>query len=395
MRKRLLLISMFIVVLIMLAGCNKASNYNRDGKKSFENGKYQEAAASFQKAITANPNKAEYYIDYGMALIALGNYEEALAQFDLVYADKDMLTIKENNKRALRGKGIAYFYMAEYQEAVGEFEKALKISELSELNVDILYYMGNSLRITGAYDAAIEAYTSVISSDRKNAAAYGERAFCYQNMGEYEKSLTDYDKAISLKSNNFNFYFGKYYLMLENGNQTEAAKVLEKAAKLSAKTGEDKFNLAKVYFLQEDYETAEAKLKESYSAGISEAYYYIGEIYRNKKDYANAIFYYETYINSMEVSSAKVYNQIAACLMKQEDYKKALEYLETGIAFRQSDSLKALRKNQIIALENLGMFDKAKEKLEEYVADYPTDSKAIREAEFVISIMETVAQIDE
>jgi tetratricopeptide (TPR) repeat protein len=71
MIKKLLSIGI-IFVLILLSGCSFAGNYYKDGKKSFEKGDYKVAADDFSKAIAANPNRAQYYIDYGLALVALG-----------------------------------------------------------------------------------------------------------------------------------------------------------------------------------------------------------------------------------------------------------------------------------------------------------------------------------
>jgi hypothetical protein len=45
--------------------------------------------------------------------------------------------------------------------------------------------------------------------------------------------------------------------------------------------------------------------------------------------------------------------------------------------------MQILKKNEIIAYENLGMFEEAKDKLKQYLTDYPEDSQALREAEFI------------
>jgi len=46
---------------------------------------------------------------------------------------------------------------------------------------------------------------------------------------------------------------------------------------------------------------------------------------------------------------------------------------------------KETRYNLIAAYEYAGNVDKAKEKLEEYLADYPEDESALREADFLES----------
>ena len=182
MKKKLLLIGLMVLVVSALTGCNSAGKYDNDGKKYFSQGKYEEAADSFLKAIAQNPNRTDYYIDYGMTLTALGRYEDAIVQFDQAYRDKDIGIIKKNNKKLLRGKGIAYFYSGQYEKALEQFELALQIRELSELNRDILYYKGSSLRAIGSYDLAVEAYDTILSEDETLAPAILLRANCYQVM---------------------------------------------------------------------------------------------------------------------------------------------------------------------------------------------------------------------
>ncbi|MHB8131006.1 MAG: tetratricopeptide repeat protein [Mobilitalea sp.] len=383
MKKKLLSMGIFFIMMAMFTGCSSAENYDRDGKKSFLDGNYEEAAVHFTAAIAENPNRADYYIDYGMTLIKLGDYEEAFVQFDRAYMDKDMTIVKENNKRVHRGQGIAYYYLQQYPEAIEQFEEALKINELSKLNMDILNYMGNSLMTIGSYEEAIETYTSLILINEKNASVFSNRALCYKNLGDFEKSLMDYESAITLEPNNYTFYFGKYYLLTEKGDEAGATEVLTQASEIVGTTSEDKYNQAKLHYFEEKYDLAITELSEGYVNGFTEAYYYIGEIYRNKKDYTKAIFYYETFISEGEVLAPNVYNQIASCLIKSGDYKKAIDYLENGIAYNNAGAMQALKKNEIIAYESLGKFDVAMEKLEEYLISYPKDSEALKEAEFI------------
>lgn len=384
MKRKLLSIGLLLVMITVLTGCSSAGSYDQEGKRSFKDGDFEKAAQSFAAAISANPNRADYYIDYGMALIALGKYEDALVQFDLAYVDKDMLIIRENNKRVLRGKGIAYYRMLQYDKAIEEFQAALKIEELTDLDMDILYYMADSLYRTGSYEEAAQSYTAIISKDKKTAFAYGNRARCYQRLGEYEKSSADYDSAIALEPKNYEYYFGKYYLLSENKDNA-AAEVLEVAESIQAETSEDQYNLAKLHYFKGDYETALSELSDGYANGFLEAYYYIGEIYRLQKDYTKAIYYYQKYIDSNQVTSPNVFNQIAICMLKTGQDKDALEYLKQGLTYNNIATMQVLKKNEIIACEKLGNYGDAKKKLEDYLKFYPEDSIALREAVFIDS----------
>ncbi len=383
MKKKLLIYGLFIMIFCLFTGCSTAGGYYRSGKKCFLSGNYEEAAANFAAAIQSNPNRAEYYIDYGMTLIAMDRYDEAIAQFDRVYMNKDILMVKRNNKRALRGEGIAYYNMQQYEEAIRQFEEALAIRVLSELDLDILYYKGNALLIMGAYEEARDTYTRIIETFGNKAEALGKRAYTCRKTGEYDKSLADYDMAISIEKDCYDYYFGKYDLLTAMQDETGAAAVLEQAAAIEAVSKEDRYNQAKIHYYQGIFDLALSELSEGFAQGFPGAYFYIGEIYAKQKDYSTAIYYYEKYIDKGDITETAVYNQIAYCYMKQEDYDKALDYLETGIHSGDAAAMKVLKKNSIIALEHLGQYDAAQEKLLEYLESYPEDRQAAREKEFI------------
>lgn len=375
---------LLFTIILMLSGCSEAGGNYRSGKNYFKDGNYEEAARYFTLAIDENPNRAEYYIDYGMALMGLSRYDEAINQFDRVVMDKNIAMVLGNNKRALRGKGITYFNMQDYREAINQFEEALKINVLPDMDMDILYYKGKSLMSIGAYKQASEAYTDIIEQFGEEAQVLADRAYTYQKTYEYEKGLDDYDKAIALDVNNYEYYFRKYYLLKEMRRDKDADEVLTQAAEIEVKTKSDKFNLAKVHFYQGLFDQAFPELSESFANGFIDAYFYIGEIYTNKKDYSTAKYYYEKYIEE-GADSYEVYNQIASCHIKMDEYEQAIPYLETGLKFANNDEARILRKNEIIAYESLGDFEKALNKLQAYIASYPADELAKNELSFIVS----------
>ena len=379
------LLGLLLIMIFILTGCSEAGGYYRSGKKYFANGYYEEAAKYFMSAIDENPNRAEYYLDYGMALIGLSRYDEAIEEFDRIIMDKKIALVLGNNKRALRGKGLAYLNMLNYKEAINYFDDALNISELPDLNMDILYYKGKALMYSGAYQEAAETYTEIINRYGEEAHILADRAYTYQKTGDYDKGLDDYDKAIALEAGNYEYYFRKYYLLKDMGRETEAEELLSRAAQLEVKTKADKFNLAKIHYYQGLFDQAFPELSESFANGFIDAYFYIGEIYNNKKDYSTAKYYYEKYIEEGGTDTPEVYNQVASCLIRMGNYEQALPYLETGIGYADNDSMRTLLRNEIIVYEKLGDFEKALAKLESYVSAYPNDEDASREKHFVAS----------
>jgi len=72
-------------------------------------GKYEEAVASFDKALEINPNNLKTLSNKGVALARLGKHEEAVACFDKalkinpndfdILANKDLVLAKLNQKK--------------------------------------------------------------------------------------------------------------------------------------------------------------------------------------------------------------------------------------------------------------------------------------------------------
>jgi tetratricopeptide (TPR) repeat protein len=371
------------MIIVLFTGCSRAGDFYREGKKNLMNGDYKKAAACFSSAVSVNPERADYYINYGLSLIKLGEYEKAITVFDRAYMNKDMSIIRENDKKILRGKGISYYLMRQYDKAVQEFDKALDIKELSELDMDILFYKAAAIQSSGLYEDAIKEYTKLLKHNEGNAFVYAKRAVCYRLIGDMDKSLADYDSAIKLKPDKYEYYFGKYYIMKEMGDKSGAKAVLKQAQKLQGDTDTDKYNKALVHYYQGKYDTALGELTECLSNEYKEAGYYIGEIYRIRKDYTNANYYYEKYITDGGEDFPNAFNQIAVCLMKTGDYEEALKYIEKGLALNDVNRERIFRKNEITAYEYLGRYEEADIKLLKYLEDYPGETEAKREAVFI------------
>ena len=240
------------VILGGMSGCSlkTAGGYYSDALSYYEDKNYTLAAQNFELAIERNPERAEFYIDYGLMKIETGDYEDALATFDKAILNKDIKMVQENNKRAYRGRGIAYFYMLEYERALEEFNLALEIDELSSLNLDILSYKGSVCEKLGLWKEAVSAYDEILRNADGNADIYTARAYAYLNIGGIQMSRDDYDRALALEPDNINIYLGKYALMKLQNDEIGAAAVLSQAERLPMETAEDRVVYAKIQYDQ-------------------------------------------------------------------------------------------------------------------------------------------------
>lgn len=372
------------VILGGMSGCSlkTAGGYYSDALSYYEDKNYTLAAQNFELAIERNPERAEFYIDYGLMKIETGDYEDALATFDKAILNKDIKMVQENNKRAYRGRGIAYFYMLEYERALEEFNLALEIDELSSLNLDILSYKGSVCEKLGLWKEAVSAYDEILRNADGNADIYTARAYAYLNIGGIQMSRDDYDRALALEPDNINIYLGKYALMKLQNDEIGAAAVLSQAERLPVETAEDRLLYAKIQYYQKD-ESAKELLLDAAEEGSTLAYFYLGEIVREEGDYEQALMYYNAYLESGNIESSALYNQMAVCSMETGDYNRALSYIQQGLLVSTPEQAKTLRHNEVAVYEKQGDFTAAYEKAGEFLEDYPEDERMLREYEFL------------
>lgn len=368
-----------------LCGCGlKASNRKyADALDAYEAAEYDQAAELFTQAIEKNPDKAEFYIDYGFTLIQLGNYEEAQKQFDRVISDKEIEMVQENNKKALRGLGIVAYCSGQYEQALQYFEQALEISQLPELNLDLLSYQSSSLEMLGKLEEALKVYEKLSEQGTETAGLYRTRGNLYRKQGEYEKSLADYEKALSLAAEDFGIYLGKFAVLKELGREAEAIEVLSKADKLPVNSDADLFDLAQVHYYQGNITSAELEFLQVLDKGFVQAQYFLGELSLEDGNYEEARQSFEAYLATGRPGTAAMYNQLLVCCLHLKDLDAAKIYLEKAKELSDATIRQALARNEVTYLEYSGAFEEAFEKLERYLVIYPEDEQAQQDMIFL------------
>lgn len=105
---------------------------------------------------------------------------------------------------------------------------------------------GNEMANLGNYQAAVDLFTEAINLDAKDFRFFGNRSYCYDRMGQYEKALQDADVSISLAPDWPKGYFRRGRalagLKLYSDAETSFAQVL----KLDKHCEDAMFELARV-----------------------------------------------------------------------------------------------------------------------------------------------------
>lgn len=100
---------------------------------------------------------------------------------------------------------MSLFEKEEYEDAVGEFTKAIGIAPHSYHfnNRGLAYYH------MGLYDEALSDYNEAIKRQAEDALTFYNRGNVYLNKGQYELAHNDYDQAITKEPKNSKFWHAK------------------------------------------------------------------------------------------------------------------------------------------------------------------------------------------
>jgi len=377
-----------VAAAVFLTACGEdkmtPKSENKKGMAYYEAGDYEKAAEYFARALELDNSDLEIHNNYGMTLLQLKQYEDALQQFEIVLVNSSSGSDAERlNKFAIRGKGLVYIQQQNYTEALTCFNNALDIQAESDWDIDILYYKANTLECMGYRASAIDIYTEILSRNRESVKAYLCRGNLYRIEGRFEEARKDYTSMQEISGESYETYIGLYTCCVSMGEPEKGEEYLEKASRLTVKNNDDKYRLGQVHYYQKNYRSAQIEMEYALDQGYTEANYFLGEIALASKEYDKAIAYYEAYRKSSAVESATVCNQEAVCYLALFEYDKAQEMLDIGLGVPGSMARQQLLRNQVALYEERNELAKAYETLAEYIVSYPDDIDATNEYRYL------------
>lgn len=176
-------------------------------------------------------------------------------------------------------------------------------------------------------------------------------------------------------------------------------KYLNQALELKGKGREYLAGRGYIYFLLGDYANAKEELTQAVAIEKKEgaddkAELYLAQTVDQLGDQKEAEKYYELYAKD-HADDSVVLEELGNMAMEQQNYTQALTYYQNGLATKSPVNEQKLRRGEIAALEQMYEFEQAKEKMSQYVLDYPDDEDAAREYLFLKTRTAVADQIEE
>lgn len=186
---------------------------------------WDQAEAEFKRSLSLNPNYASAHQWYSLHLRYVGRFDESLnesrrahqseplslingislVQSSMAVGDidtaieqgKKVIDLDPNFPRGHEELGLAYLANRLYSEALGEFQKAVELSERARRS---LACFGYALAITGRREEALAVLKELQGKYDKHEAIGQDVAVVYAGLGEKDQAFTWLEKGVQDRS---------------------------------------------------------------------------------------------------------------------------------------------------------------------------------------------------
>lgn len=308
---------------------------------------------------------------------------------------------KTENALAYRKIGINAMAKGDYAEAIDNFQLALDQSKgmIRNLELDICMQKAEAFYLNGQPEEALAVCDAVLDYDKSYATAYYLRGNLYLQQGDSKKALADYEQAAKYADADYEIYIQLYENLNRAGMKTDGEKYLNEALELKGKGRSYLANRGYIYYLMGDYEKAKEELTQAVAIEQKEgeddkAELYLAQTAEKLGDDQTATKYYQAYAED-HADDSIVLEELGNMAMEKEAYADACAYYQKGLKTTNPVNEQLLRRGEIAALEQMYEFAQAKDKMAQYVLDYPEDEQAAREYLFLKTRTSVAEQMEE
>lgn len=192
-------------ITVMIASSGAQADVPQQQRMCLDNATpHAQRAAACSYIITNAPPAdakefARVYFNRGNALLALGVYDRAVADFDVV------TKMNPAASGAINSRGVAFLRQKQLDRAIAEFDSAIRLFPTDPI---ALTNRGDAYREKGRTDRAMQDYDAAIVANPKWVNAYFGRAAALQqkassdfdafvNEGRFEElAIAEYDKVL-------------------------------------------------------------------------------------------------------------------------------------------------------------------------------------------------------
>ncbi len=195
-----------------------------------QHNKHAKALVAMEEYIAKNPDDSyvcsklgALYVDTGKILQGIDLLKKGIANvgdnYDVLYELHYHL-------------GIAYTRLQNPQEAISQYQAAIKLPIYPMLKLGAYNNLGNLFKAMGDFPSAKTAYETTLKIDSGFATGYYNLGMTFKAMGSFPEAIASYHKAILFKRNYAEAYQNLGVVLLKAGYVQDSLTAFKKAITL-------------------------------------------------------------------------------------------------------------------------------------------------------------------
>jgi tetratricopeptide (TPR) repeat protein len=201
-------------------------------------------------------------------------WEEPFLKGKKAYDQKDYVTAIANfgkaaaaapeNGNMQRWLGNAYYDNGQDREAIGAYQRAIKLLQGEGSEKECWLWMGAAQGRLGEWDAMSVSLTKCVELDPLNPQVFSMLSKAFTETKRYGEALAAAKRAVELDSSDALALKNLGIAYMNEKKYAEGSEALKKAIQIDANDGESHFWLGQIYFAKDEYAAAlEAYQKSS------------------------------------------------------------------------------------------------------------------------------------
>jgi tetratricopeptide (TPR) repeat protein len=188
--------SIRLLALMLLVTLGGLALYFQLDRATPDRALYAQRVADYTAQIADDPNDIDAYIDRGFAYRSLGNYDQAIADFDQAI----VIEGAGRNFRPLVGLGMVQESLKHYDAALAYHQQALQVQlDLGHSTADPYYRLGNLYNLMGDDAQAMVSYRRSIEADPTYPNGYMGLANELYAAKDYAAALENYERYLDIQ----------------------------------------------------------------------------------------------------------------------------------------------------------------------------------------------------
>ncbi|MGO9526357.1 MAG: tetratricopeptide repeat protein [Verrucomicrobiia bacterium] len=190
--------------------------------------------AIWDDTVAKCPQNPRAHQNLGFALSQIGKFQEAIGQYE------QALRIKPDYAEAHRNLGVALSQIGKIQEAIGQYEQALRIKpDFAKAHNNL----GVALSRIGKTQEAIGQYEQALRIEPDFADAHHNLGIAFAQTGKIAEAIAHDEQALRLKPDDAEAHYGLGIALSKAGSFAESIGQLEQALRIRPDYAEAHYNL--------------------------------------------------------------------------------------------------------------------------------------------------------